>query len=303
MISNAFKSAYMNEQSAINETGNNVANAVKGAGTLIAGIAAFTGALGDGTVATAAKHNLAGKIGGIGGNIMLASIDEKRAVAQSQQIQNLAKLSEEELDARFEPIAKGAEANSLEEQVVDTVWNKIQKERAKNLEKNLVNKLDLQQFASKQDQIKEITSEDLSKSWEERGIKDYWRKIEDFIDNDYKYEIPKINSSRDENSGYSGYSMSKRATNAYSEGKKPLSKFNKYDMEQTNTLLKAIGSDFTFKNVKQFKKFIEEERYSEWHHSSSYKNETNFYSIYNALTDNATDLEELSELLNKYKED
>ena len=142
MISNAFKSAYMNEQSAINETGNNVANAVKGAGTLIAGIAAFTGALGDGTVATAAKHNLAGKIGGIGGNIMLASIDEKRAVAQSQQIQNLAKLSEEELDARFEPIAKGVEPNSLEERVVDTVWNKIQKERAKNLENNILNKLE-----------------------------------------------------------------------------------------------------------------------------------------------------------------
>ena len=99
MISNAFKSAYINEQSAINETGNNVANAVKGAGTLIAGIAAFTGALGDGTVATAAKHNLAGKIGGIGGNIMLASIDEKRAVAQSQQIQNLAKLSEDKNNA------------------------------------------------------------------------------------------------------------------------------------------------------------------------------------------------------------
>ena len=142
MISNAFKNAYMNEQSAINQTGDTVANAVKGAGTLIAGIAAFTGALGDGTVATAAKHNLAGKIGGIGGNIMLASIDEKRAVAQSQQIQNLAKLSEEELDARFEPIAKGATPNSLEEQVVDTVWNKVQKERSKNLENNILNKLE-----------------------------------------------------------------------------------------------------------------------------------------------------------------
>lgn len=153
MISNAFKSAYMNEQSAINQVGTNVTNAIKGAGTLIAGIAGFTGALGDGAVAAAAKHNLAGQIGGIGGNIMLATIDEKKAVAQSQQIQNLAKLSEDELDARFEPIAKAVDPNSLEEQVVDTVWNKIQKERAKNLEKNLVNKLDLQRFASKKEQM------------------------------------------------------------------------------------------------------------------------------------------------------
>lgn len=142
MISNAFKSAYMSEQNAINQVGTNVTNAMKGAGTLIAGIAGFTGALGDGAVANAAKHNLAGQIGGIGGNIMLATMDEKKAVAQSQQIQNLAKLSEDELNARFEPIAKGVEANSLEEQVVDTVWNKIQKERAKNLEKNILNKLE-----------------------------------------------------------------------------------------------------------------------------------------------------------------
>ena len=142
MISNAFKSAYMSEQNAINQVGTNVTNAMKGAGTLIAGIAGFTGALGDGAVAIAAKHNLAGQIGGIGGNIMLATMDEKKAVAQSQQIQNLAKLSEDELNARFEPIAKGVEANSLEEQVVDTVWNKIQKERAKNLEKNILNKLE-----------------------------------------------------------------------------------------------------------------------------------------------------------------
>lgn len=142
MISNAFKSAYMSEQSAINQVGTNVTNAMKGAGTLIAGIAGFTGALGDGAVATAAKHNLAGQIGGIGGNIMLATMDEKKAVAQSQQIQNLAKLSEEELDARFKPIVEGTDPNSLEEQVVDTVWNKIQKERAKNLEKNILNKLE-----------------------------------------------------------------------------------------------------------------------------------------------------------------
>lgn len=153
MISNAFKNAYMSEQSAINQVGANVTNAMKGAGTLIAGIAGFTGTLGDSAVATAAKHNLAGQVGGIGGNIMLATMDEKKAASQSQQIQNFAKLSEEELDARFEPIAKGVDPNSLEEQVVDTVWNKIQKERAKNLEKNLLNKLNLQTFSGNDEEI------------------------------------------------------------------------------------------------------------------------------------------------------
>lgn len=153
MISNAFKSAYLEQQSQENQFGKTVGEATKGAITLVGGILGAVGALGKGAAATAAQHGLAGKIGGIGGNIMLAMMQEKKDNAVNSQVQNLAKLSEDELNARFEPIAKGVEANSLEEQVVDTVWNKIQKERAKNLEKNLVNKLNLQQFASKQEQM------------------------------------------------------------------------------------------------------------------------------------------------------
>lgn len=153
MISNAFKSAYLEQQSQQNQFGNTVGEATKGAITLVGGILGAVGALGKGAAATAAQHGLAGKIGGVGGNIMLAMMQEKKDNAVNSQVQNLAKLSEDELNARFEPIAKGVEANSLEEQVVDTVWNKIQKERAKNLEKKLVNKLNLQQFASKQEQM------------------------------------------------------------------------------------------------------------------------------------------------------
>ena len=142
MISNAFKSAYLEQQSQQNQFGNTVGEATKGAITLVGGILGAVGALGKGAAATAAQHGLAGKIGGIGGNIMLAMMQEKKDNAVNSQVQNLAKLSEDELNARFDPIAKGVEANSLEEQVVDTVWNKIQKERAKNLEKNILNKLE-----------------------------------------------------------------------------------------------------------------------------------------------------------------
>lgn len=85
MISNAFKSAVTNKVSAQNQTINTITGGVKAAGTLALGIAGFTGGLGTGVAATAAKYNLATKVGGVGGAIMLSTIKEKEESAQQQK--------------------------------------------------------------------------------------------------------------------------------------------------------------------------------------------------------------------------
>ena len=86
MISNAFKSAYQNEVAQQNQGINTITSGIKDTGTLLAGVLGFSGALGDGMAAKAAKHTLAGRIGGVGGNIMLASLDEKANTLTNKQM-------------------------------------------------------------------------------------------------------------------------------------------------------------------------------------------------------------------------
>ena len=133
MISNAFKSAYMNEQSAINQTASNVTGAIKDAGTLVAGIAGFSGALGSGAVATAAKHNLAGRIGGIGGNIMLSTMDEKVESANNQK--NLS-MKPEEIASTIHSQLGDNPINRAAIKKLDTVFNTIMKAK----EEKIINK-------------------------------------------------------------------------------------------------------------------------------------------------------------------
>ena len=77
MISSAFKSAYVNQVNQQNQGINTIASGVKDLGTAITGILGFSGALGSGTLAKAAKFGLANKIGGVGGALMVATMDEK----------------------------------------------------------------------------------------------------------------------------------------------------------------------------------------------------------------------------------
>lgn len=85
MISNAFKSAYTNKVNAQNQGINTITGGVKAAGTLALGIAGFAGGLGEGVAAKAAKYNLATKVGGVGGAIMLSTMKEKEQSAQQQK--------------------------------------------------------------------------------------------------------------------------------------------------------------------------------------------------------------------------
>lgn len=133
MISSAFKSAYLNEQSAINETASNVTSAIKDSGTLVAGIAGFSGELGSGAVATAAKHNLAGRIGGIGGNIMLYTMDEK---VESAKNKNNLSMKPEEITSTIHSQLEDNPINRAAIKKLDTVFNTIMKAKEEKIINN-----------------------------------------------------------------------------------------------------------------------------------------------------------------------
>lgn len=88
------------------------------------------------------------------------------------------------------------------------------------------------------------------------------------------------------NSGYDGYSRSIRSTEAIESFEVPLSMINK---ELINTFLDEYESDFTEDNFIFLKKLsVSKWKYiakckaypSSWHHTSSYFNKTNHYSLY-----------------------
>ena len=102
MLSNAFKSAETSRVAAQTQGINTITSGIKDAGIAIAGAMGFSGALGSGAVAKGAKHALAGRVGGIGGNIMLATMQEKKATTQAKQ--NIVSM----LDPKAQEVAVGA---------------------------------------------------------------------------------------------------------------------------------------------------------------------------------------------------
>ena len=87
MIQSAFKSAYTQQVSAQNQGISNIWSGAKNATVLAAGTLGLTGALGAGVAAKGASHALAGRVGGIGGNIMLATLQQKKESAQAKEQQ------------------------------------------------------------------------------------------------------------------------------------------------------------------------------------------------------------------------
>lgn len=89
MIQNAFKGAYTNEVSARNQGINTISTGIKDAVTLAMGITGFASGFGTSTLgkslAKGAEHALAGRVGGVGGNIMLATLQQKKETAQDKQ--------------------------------------------------------------------------------------------------------------------------------------------------------------------------------------------------------------------------
>jgi flagellar motor protein MotB len=83
--------------------------------------------------------------------------------------------------------------------------------------------------------------------------------------------------------GYVNFSMSVNAQNAYNDGKKPLSKWTK------KTILEEIENNlpkiYDEKKLQELKEMTKEKLIqdflccTEWHHTSKFYNETNFYCI------------------------
>lgn len=84
MLSNAFKSAETSRVAAQTQGINTITSGIKDAGIAVMGAMGFAGKLPK-PVAKGAKHALAGRVGGIGGNIMLATMQEKKATTQAKQ--------------------------------------------------------------------------------------------------------------------------------------------------------------------------------------------------------------------------
>lgn len=109
-------------------------------------------------------------------------------------------------------------------------------------------------------------------------------------------------------SGYCGYSMSNNAIDAYDSGEKPISKFNKKDLEELKTFLieckineeKALHCVKKL-TVKKMKEWLKLSGRSSWHHTSKMYNVTDFYSIAYCLSGGGLYLiEELTESIDRY---
>ena len=125
MIQHAFTGAYTNQVSAMNQGINTMTGGIKDAATLVAGALGFSGALGSGAASTGAKHALAGRIGGVGGNIMLATMQQKKESAQAKEdTKNL--LSAEEV------------GNTIQAQLGDNPINRTAKKQLATVFETLV---------------------------------------------------------------------------------------------------------------------------------------------------------------------
>lgn len=123
MISSAFKSAYVNQVGAQNKGINTITAGAKDAVALMGAIAGVSGAFGE-VGATASKHWLANKVGGVGGNIMLASMKEKEQnIKDNKQAENM--ISKEEVTKTLKSNLEGNPINNPALKTLSTVFEKL----------------------------------------------------------------------------------------------------------------------------------------------------------------------------------
>ena len=97
--------------------------------------------------------------------------------------------------------------------------------------------------------------------------------------NELAYNILRNYDTSHTGRGYSGYSMSNNAIDAYANGIKPISKWNSKDAKEFGEL---IGLKVSLKELKDFLMRCGEKGY---HHTSKFYNETKFYSLAEAMSD------------------
>lgn len=131
-LSNAFKGAYTNQVSQQNQGINAITSGVKDLATAAVGIAGFAGVLGSGAAATAAKHTLAGRIGGVGGNIMLSTLQEKKDTANAKQA-NSQLFSAEDITNTINSQLGGNPINNNAVKKLSTVFETLQAAKSQKL--------------------------------------------------------------------------------------------------------------------------------------------------------------------------
>lgn len=107
------------------------------------------------------------------------------------------------------------------------------------------------------------------------------------------------------NSGYINYSMSVRAANRYDENIKPLSKWTKTEIIEILESYDFQGKDFTINDLKKIPAPVLKNLfliYDSWHHTSSYYNQTSFYSFDDEIFDALTK-EEINATIKRFKEE
>lgn len=105
------------------------------------------------------------------------------------------------------------------------------------------------------------------------------------------------------NSGYVGYSKSKRAVAAETNGLRNKSQFDKDFRDEVNSILIANGyKAVTISKMKTATKFVSAD---EWHHTSKFGNRTDYYSaetianFFMVDTDKSEDEEEIKRAIEK----
>ena len=139
MISNAFKSAYVNQVNAQNQGIDTITTGAKSAATAVLGIAGLSGGLGSGIVAKAAKYGLANKVGGVGGAIMMSTMEDKISSDMAGNL--IASASQEDVSNAFKQMASGySDRESIYQ--LDTVWNTIVKQREQHKQQEMLKKVE-----------------------------------------------------------------------------------------------------------------------------------------------------------------
>ena len=104
--------------------------------------------------------------------------------------------------------------------------------------------------------------------------------------------------------GYFNYSMSNNAVDAYSQGERPLSKWTKSEIiSEVEKISRKTSLKFDFELFKKIPLAILKKEFlakSSWHHTSSYYNETDFYSIDECEIEDLTN-EDIEKLLENSK--
>ena len=106
-------------------------------------------------------------------------------------------------------------------------------------------------------------------------------------------------------SGYVGCKMSERAKEAYDNGERPMSKWNKWDI--LNELEYDLDDDTIAKLSKYSTQTLKNVclEWTSWHHTGSYANETDFYAVMDGknadLNQVFSDLDEEEKVLKEFR--